>query len=82
MFDTLHIIGEIQGSLPYLYRIWFLIFSRKYRIKVAEEYKKHSTFYIGFDIFMSLIFFGLECWVLFMSVSYFTSGILQVRGEQ
>ncbi len=58
------IIGEILAVIPFVYRIWGLLVSKKYREKVKAEYKEHSGLYVVFDIIMSLIFFGIECYFI------------------
>ena len=70
MLGLLDFLGEIGGALPYLYRGWFWLLSSKYRMKVKEEYTRHSNLYIGFDILMSVLFFGLECWILYEGINY------------
>ena len=70
MVGIIDLIGEIGTAFPYLFRAWYWLVSRAYRAKVKKEYLKHSRIYIGFDIVMSLLFFGIECWGIVMGVSY------------
>ena len=70
MLGLFNFLGEIGGALPYLYRGWFWLLSTKYRKKVQREYSRHSNLYKGFDILMSVLFFSLECWALYVGIGY------------
>jgi len=70
MLGFFDFLGEIGGAFPYFYRGWVWLLSRNYRMKVKKEYERHSVFYMGFDILMSVLFFGLECWALYIGVGY------------
>ncbi len=58
------VIGEILSVISFVYRIWGLLLSSKYRENVKAEYKEYSGLYVVFDISMSLVFFGIECYFI------------------
>jgi hypothetical protein len=70
VLGILDFIAEIGTALPYLYRAWFWLFSSRYRAKLEDEYKRHSYSYMIFDVLMSIFFFAIECWLLFVGASY------------
>jgi hypothetical protein len=67
--SVIDLLGEIGSSLPYLYRGWCWLLSGTYRNKVKDEYKRHSSIYIGFDISMSVLFFSMEVWAIYIGTN-------------
>ncbi len=63
------LIVEINGAIPYFYRIWGILFSGNYRKKVKAEYKRTSAFWVGYDVLMSVMFFAIECYCIYWLVS-------------
>jgi hypothetical protein len=63
-------LGEIGGVFPYLYRGWFLVFSRRYRKKVRAENQKQSTLSICIDYSLSTLFMGVECFGVYLGIVY------------
>lgn len=70
MWGVLDFIGEISGSFPYLYRAWFWLFSASYRKSLRAEYRNRSILYVSSDVVISAVFFGIECWLIYMGVNY------------
>ena len=52
--EILDIIGEINNALPWLYRGWAFLLSRKYREKCLREWKTKNLFSVVIDIVLSL----------------------------
>ena len=71
MLDLIELIGEVGSSFPYLYRVWGCILVPSYRRRVFYEYKVKSKFWFAFDVFMSLLFFVLELWLVVYVLGYF-----------
>lgn len=67
MWSIIDFIGEIGGTIPWLYRGWFWLLSSKYRSQMKEEYKNDSIFVIIVSIFLCIIFMLAEV-VLFVDV--------------
>lgn len=70
MLNLIELFGEVGSSFPYIYKIWGCIFNASYRKRVLHEYKTKPTFGVAFDLLMSLIFFSLELWLLFLVLGY------------
>ena len=70
MLAILDFLGEIGGAFPYLYRGWFLVFSKKYRKKVHGENQNQSTFSTFIDYSLSILFMGVECLGVYLGVAH------------
>lgn len=70
MLNLIEFFGEVGSSFPYIYKVWGCVFNATYRKRVFHEYKTKPTFGVAFDLMMSLIFFSLELWLLFLVLGY------------
>ena len=60
----LDILGGICSTIPWLYRGWFWIFSKNYRVSVRQEYERIGPIAAPIDALVSIIFFACEIWFL------------------
>lgn len=68
----LDLLGEIGGTLPYFYRGWFWLLSKRYRIAMVSLYNRRSKYKLYLDVLICIVFMILEIYgaiVIFELVS-------------
>ena len=60
----LDILAGIGSTIPWLYRGWFWIFSKNYRVIVRQEHERIGSIAAPIDVLVSTIFFACEVLLL------------------
>ena len=68
MWEMIDATLEMLEYIPLMYRVWGFIFSRNYRLKLLVKYKKGPILFTIVDIFLSIVFFCLECYLIYLVV--------------